>query len=409
MEAFLCLDLKHHVTELWHVFEMTKIFLTIKEKFSVSFVYLKRVVLILLVSISIGCKKSNNAGSEARVHHPTSENSNFSKIKTLTEVNRTSREFDELSSRLNVAQFIIEPGKELILGSVSDIEIDEEDQLYLLDSDQLHIFRINTKNGSVDTLSKKGRGPGEILHPTAIEVRNQSLYISDESIGITSINITDRSDTKVLLSDISIMDFAVTDAGIFLKKRNIIPNPNNLLKTFEFYDFNSKTITNEFGDGYVHEHGFPVNSYTLGAIEFVQDENMLIAINRYTPIISGYLDGELTWQRKLNEFKQYEILSFNRGYRIHEKHTHENEERRVPYDYVSTIKHIKNGIMILQVNTLKWGVRDKKDQKLKTFLINSRNGESTQINDMPKIMAITGNKFVAFEQTKDSMYKLYQF
>ena len=94
---------------------------------------------------------------------------------------------------------------------------------------------------------------------------------------------------------------------------------------------------------------------------------------------------------------------------MHEKHTHQQENKRQTYKELTTIENI-NGVFVFQIATKKWpNINIAENKKLETFLVDSETGASMQIDDMPKIMAIKNNKYVTLEETKGSLYKYYQF
>lgn len=368
-------------------------------------------ILVTLIGLSLlSClNPDENRIDKTKVYHPTMENFNFSKVEELSESTQKNNGLQDLSERFKHAKLIYEIDEELILGYIRDVDIDESGNIYLLDADQLYVFQIDRKTRTIDTLSKKGRGPGEVLFPSAIEVKNQSLYISDEGVGIMSIDLNDRVNKDILFSDIYTKDFSVTDEGIFIKRRIVLPNTKNKINTIEYFDKTEKKITKQFGDAYMHSHKYAVDTYTTGFIEFIPETEVLIEVNQYQPLITGYKHGNLSWRRKITDFQQLEIWTSDSGYRLHEKHTHQQENKRQTYKELTTIENI-NGVFVFQIATKKWpNINIAENKKLETFLVDSETGASMQIDDMPKIMAIKNNKYVTLEETKGSLYKYYQF
>lgn len=56
-----------------------------------------------------------------------------------------------------------------------------KDSLYMLDSNNGQIIEIDVHNGNrIRTISQKGQGPGDLMTPCRIRVRNQKIFVLDE-------------------------------------------------------------------------------------------------------------------------------------------------------------------------------------------------------------------------------------
>jgi len=80
---------------------------------------------------------------------------------------------------------------EIFIKRMTDIEW-VDDSLYLLDAENGQVVEVNMlKSEKVRTISQKGQGPGELMHPDRIRVRNKKIFVLDS--GNRALKIFDLS------------------------------------------------------------------------------------------------------------------------------------------------------------------------------------------------------------------------
>jgi len=72
--------------------------------------------------------------------------------------------------------------EEHIFSEVTDMDVDREENIYILDSKETHIKVFDKKGAFLKTIGKKGQGPGEMQSPDSLSITpNHELMINDWS------------------------------------------------------------------------------------------------------------------------------------------------------------------------------------------------------------------------------------
>jgi hypothetical protein len=74
-------------------------------------------------------------------------------------------------------------------GSVDDLDITSDGRMVVLDADAARVLKVLRPDGTLlDTLGRRGRGPGEFQGPTTVDVaRGDSLYVFDNTLDRLSV------------------------------------------------------------------------------------------------------------------------------------------------------------------------------------------------------------------------------
>ncbi len=73
-------------------------------------------------------------------------------------------------------------GDEYIFSKARDIAVDEEGNIYILDSNEAHIKIFDTTGKYVKTIGNKGQGPGEMSSPSSLQITPQNeIAVNDSS------------------------------------------------------------------------------------------------------------------------------------------------------------------------------------------------------------------------------------
>jgi hypothetical protein len=367
-------------------------------------------IIILIMLISCNSPKQDVALDV--VNHPTPENTNYSNVAVFADEDFNKPYLYELSQKFENSKFVSNISENHVLGHIQDVELDEFDNVYLADTDQVRVFKINLATDKVDTLGKKGRGPGEILAPNAIQVWNNNIYIADDVSGIIAIDISDRNNFTHIFRELGIKDISLSNEGIFIKRPPRVAGVGNFQGThsIEFISFDTHDIKKRFGGNYNHKHQLAVANYSEGKIKYIFDSNIIVTGNYFSPVITAYKNGEVWWQRRINNYKQYESKTTPTQITVHDKHLSHNRSDREPFHILATIEDIEKGIIIIQFETRIWpAINIHEEGKLITYLVDSKTGESIRIMDMPLIMATNELGYIAKEIDNGPSYNYYKF
>lgn len=356
-------------------------------------------ICFLLLLIGCSAKESNNKQS-----HPIFSTETES-TELLVSQNKEDNRIEELANRFNSSSVIDEVDKNIVFGRISDIEFDVDSNIYLLDQDQVRVFKYN--DSKIDTFGSKGRGPGEMIFPLGMDINHLGeIYVSDFRRGITRIK---RKETNKY-STYAYSDIKKAKNGFYLRKAMIAsPNPEGRLKTIDFIKNFSDSISYSFGKAYISKNRLAVRNYSSGLIEYVDHNNLLISINDHSPFLYAYKNGSEVWKRKISDFIPFEMVSTEipLAIKYHKKFTEEGEI----YDHVETIEVIEDEYVLLQI------LRGSSDDhggrigelNLRSYILDSNTGKAFRINDLPKIFSIHNSKFVALKKNNQSTLKLFSF
>lgn len=71
--------------------------------------------------------------------------------------------------------------EEYIFSNIRDLSVDDEERIYVLDTKESHIKVFNKEGEYVKTIGKKGQGPGEMQHPTSLQITPQNEIVVNDS------------------------------------------------------------------------------------------------------------------------------------------------------------------------------------------------------------------------------------
>lgn len=71
--------------------------------------------------------------------------------------------------------------EEYIFSYITDIGVDEEERIYIIDSKESHIKVFNRMGEYIKTIGKKGQGPGEMRRPTSLRITSQNEIVVNDS------------------------------------------------------------------------------------------------------------------------------------------------------------------------------------------------------------------------------------
>lgn len=146
--------------------------------------------------------------------------------------------------------------EQVLIGSLTDFEVDDQGRVYLADGEQLTVFVYNEEGEILSQLGRQGRGPGEFQSIEGLQMAGNRLYIDDNSLDRTSIYST------VSLGHVGTVDLAysqedVEELGRYNRaylENYLVRNSGGLLLKFVSYDMSQKEKYDEYSetDHYYH-------------------------------------------------------------------------------------------------------------------------------------------------------------
>jgi len=208
---------------------------------------------------------------------------------------------------------------EVFFKFINGLDIDENNNIYFLDRHFATIFKINLLNKKlIKTISSKGQGPGELLCPCSMKIKDNKIYILD--MGLGSVKIFG-------LKGICLKEFKCNFSCTFLYENSImdvsntneiyIKNIDKKTKTaISVYDNNGKKIRNIIKLGNKNEKDYKNWFFnTFFSFKIDRNDNIVLLFLKKGELKKYDKKGNLIWFRNIyddlknkekieNKFKQ---------------------------------------------------------------------------------------------------------
>jgi len=130
----------------------------------------------------------------------------------------------------------------------SDVDVDDEGNIYIVDSGNHRIAVFNRHGKHISYISKQGNKQSEMNNPLGIDVSSNNIYVADkDNHRIQIFNIDGTYKNNILLRQ-GKEDIRPVDVAVNSKEKLIYISGNNNHKLM-LYDFNGKLIRQWGGEG----------------------------------------------------------------------------------------------------------------------------------------------------------------
>lgn len=275
-------------------------------------------IFIPLVFLIIGCQISDNS----MIVHPTEQNIKVDKDNIIKkggnlEVNYNIERIANLVFKKEIGTN--EEKENEVFGLISDIALDDQNRLYVLDERQ-QLIRVFNQNGDYQTtLGGRGKGPNEFERAKAFTIyKNKWLMVSNGY----RIDVYDIEKEKIKYSKSISLDYLANGLctiknQLFVNSAQVLP-PNDDDKSPELivaYNLPSFEKVRSFGLPYLSENAMVVDRLSKGRVSCNEDSEVVMFTFETMPIIYGYEaeTGEFLWKSKIAETNLPTIIETNQG------------------------------------------------------------------------------------------------
>jgi hypothetical protein len=359
---------------------------------------LKIITAACLVAVFVCCDESSNNRITQPIFNVNSITSDFIELPVS---DNNDGYIKSLNKRLNERIKTLDLEKLLISGKGDSFITDNE--IYIIDNNQILLFRVDF-NGSLDTLSVKGSGPGEISSPVAIDVFNDQLYILDGVNGLIKLDL--NLDTATVYSSQSILYsqnfIATTDFLYFLQKIDLhyveeSGMHNNILRRLHEQKGDGKD--QRFGKGYFHNHVMGANFFNEGVLIDSPLDSSIIEFNHLLPVVKKYsYDGKLIWVKGFKNFQVLEIVSVPNAWMISDRFRTDGDSE---FNAIETVHDYKQYV-IFQLSKEKW---PREKRPLVTYIMNKENSKIYKLDITSEIMSISDSHLLLFESGRKQLFR----
>lgn len=360
---------------------------------------------ILLMAVT-GCDESNSS----IVEHPTSEN-------IPAEGGENAVVFTVPPDTLSKAVFPVAlnyvagigsgaGSKYELFGMISDIEIDCEGRIYILDEQQQDIKIYDSRGNYLSTIGRRGKGPAEFEYARFMTIYNNSWLLVGANYRIEIFDITGLNPEYIRTETFgfSISGLCTVGDKLFVNKASVI-HPDAETSELSYPVIHSYSLPGfeslkEFGISYISERAGIIQQMSKGVLSCNETSSMVLFLFNRMPVLRGYdaESGKLKWESYLKGLrypKVTETIKSGITYRISYARESSYSDRLLPP--VS----LNDQLMLLQADRRMQrepGSYTQKSQVL-SFLLDSRTGEVEYIGrDKPRFKAFRNNYLIAADE-----------
>lgn len=337
--------------------------------------------------------------AQVKIYHPTDENLyrtssinnsiDFEGLIEKTEINTSV--IGELSKVEELAYFTLgtEYGEEhQVFGRIDDVVTDRRGRIFILDGQQQKIRVFDKAGKYIQSIGRKGNGPGEFEIAKSMAVYNDSLLYVNNGYRIEEFDVF--SDSIKYIRTISFEErfgsICILGKKLFVHKDITIDqsqskNSDRGFKTILSYKVPVFEEIDSFGTSYISDNPMVVDRLSSGKITCSEPSETVILTYSRVPIIQGFSanDGTFIWQSEFSNLKHYQVVETTVGGMPRISYTNPSgnvvENLTVPID-------MDEGYNLLQVISFISG-DDPYDieQKVDSYILNTSDGK---VHSFPK-------------------------
>lgn len=372
--------------------------------------------LIFLVVASCGGQVESN-----KVQHPTKQNLPLVDGKNVKEVNKNPSELialNKLAGKFKQANMEVHIGGSLgndtqLIGEIVSADIND-DEIFLLDKSKKRVIVYDRNGNYKQSFSDSGRGPGELINPGKIIVKEDTVFILDDQFGVEIFTKDRNSYTYYNNLDVDIRpdDICLSKDGLVV---NTIPvtsessdlNSDNILV---YKNSNNSQILNTFSNLYKSNKWHVIMSMSMGGVSCSLKSSTILHYFNNLPYVYGFSsNGEKTKTLKISDFEQ--LILFENGNTLGP----DQQDPPNKFDIIDSILPVTDDYYLVQVKNL--NIVDGAYQNFfDTYIIDAVNAEGVFVSDtLGKVVSVDHNNksfFVFSNSSEDHPFphiQLYRY
>lgn len=345
----------------------------------------------LLILSLLFCYSCTSSSERADSIHPTKENLLPDDVidNYLTETSDTK--LKDLSS-LRLYSEIGDNDKNLI-GKVTTAKLINSSQIVVLDDSKNRLRVFDAQTGKLQaSLAREGRGPGELIQPSAMEVLGKKIMVSDR---VLKLSIYSMEDDSISFSDEIRINYSpnrICAIGKFVFVTGI-----DLKRNYTIYKYDVETfeLLGQFHKTYKSDTPLVRTMLSNNLISCNSASESVLVVSPYLPYVYSYnTDGKLQWVSKLNKFHPKSATesigsngkpSLNQSYNkngLTDFYLNFNEQKGSDFNFLQILRTEKsNGESIAST--------------VFTYKIDSKNGEGRLVSDETfRLLSLTNDYLI---------------
>lgn len=377
--------------------------------------FLKKYSLLFFIVLLISCENKDNKidNKNKIIVHPTADNllaedainsiiyidnkKNNELINNAGEV--FVKKFDNKNELLEIGS--LDGDRNQIFSSIDEVIIND-DRVIIFDKNNIKISIFDIKGNFIKSFGNQGRGPGELTQPNDMTLINDKIYISDRLYSVKMVDLSsDSADITEFLSDLSGFPEGICSSKNTLIIKSLIDNSgsNRISKIFHSYDITSKQKITSFGSSYGTNNPITKEVLSEGIFTCSPNHNGFIYSIYALPYVYFYDSSNVKWISKINSYLPLRFRQ-EQGVGISVRW----DESDFKYDEYKKILRLGDYIL-LQIerfeNSFNNGEIDINKLNLRTYLINSKNGNGTYLGDSIPLILFANDEYMVLDNNED--------
>ncbi|MDZ7807113.1 MAG: 6-bladed beta-propeller [Gracilimonas sp.] len=202
------------------------------------------------------------------------------------------------------------------IGSIKDVEVDKRGRIFVLDDRQQKVLVYHSNGDFLQTIGRRGQGPGELSYAKSIALYQDSLLLISNRYRIEEYDISSDSisfnrtvnfeiNIKSICTDnemLYIHNFDVLNSGLL----NSESRKTNMLHKFTIPEYENQL---SFGESYISDSPVIIDRLTQGEIICDSQNDVLVYVSDRVNIMKGYSlsNGKQIWKSSIADLNFPEI------------------------------------------------------------------------------------------------------
>ena len=298
------------------------------------------------------------------------------------------------------------------LGFIKDIEVDRRDRIYVLDDRQQKVFIYSPTGNLIQTVGRRGQGPGELSYAKAIAIYQDSLLLISNQYRIEEYDISNDSISfnRTINFEMNIKSICTTSRNLYIHNFGVLDSgfmDSESRKTKMLHKFTIPDYSNQltFGESYIADSPVVVDKLTQGEIICDSHNNMLVYVPDKVNFIEGYslTDGKQIWKSSISNLNYPKIEEITVNGNSGVKYIPSENDI---FDKLLTPILIQNGKILVQVDRREIVNKESFDSNnsVLSYLIDTRTGEGQYYSDkLKRILHLSTERLI---EVNDSFTEL---
>ncbi|MFP8488520.1 6-bladed beta-propeller [Gracilimonas sp. Q87] len=260
--------------------------------------------LLLILSLLLSSCNKNN---ESRIH-PNSENIPNPGLENEHIINKKINDFPNLDFSSDQYSFTETLGDDRNIGFIKDVEVDKSGRIFVLDDRQQKVLVYSSDGDFLQTIGRRGPGPGELSYAKSIELYEDSLLLISSRFRIEEYDISSDSISfnRTVNFEKNIKSICTTNEVLYIHNSDILDSglmSSEMRKTNMLHEFTLPQYSYRlsFGESYISDSPVFVDRLTQGDIICDPYNNVLVYISDRVNVLKGYSlsNGKQMWKSSI--------------------------------------------------------------------------------------------------------------